>query len=68
MCTKCKNKNKQHRASVGAAAKPFAGMDFTEIAEIAGGGLAVKALVNPLSKILFDNGQYPKLVKWFPYS
>ena len=66
MCTKCKNKNKQHRASVGAVAKPFDGMDFTELAEIAAGGLGVKALVNPLSKVLFDNGQYPKLVKWFP--
>ena len=66
MCTKCKNKNKQHRARVGATATPFANMDFTAIAEIAAGGLIVKALVNPLSKVLFDNGQYPKLVKWFP--
>ena len=66
MCTKCKNKNK-HRASVGAAqAKPFADWDFTEIAEIAAGGLAAKAFVNPLSKVVFADGKYPKLVKWFP--
>ena len=44
----------------------FDGINFEELAVMGGGGLAAKALVNPLSKAVLGDGKYPKLAKWFP--
>jgi hypothetical protein len=58
-------KNKSRMARVGKASK-YMDFDFEELATMAAGGLAAKALVNPLSKAVFANGKNPNLKKWFP--
>jgi hypothetical protein len=61
MCGCQKNKK---MAKVGKA--KYMNFDFEELATMAVGGLAAKALVNPLSKVLLKNAKNDAWKKYFP--
>ena len=67
----CKNNSlmarKFKKRKIGkAGGNIFDGWNFEELAIMGAGGLAAKALVNPLSKAMLSGGKYPKLERWFP--
>ena len=67
----CKNKSlmatRFKKRKIGkAGGNIFDGWNFEELAIMGAGGLAAKAVVNPLSKAVLSDGKYPKLARWFP--